>query len=348
MPLQPSRRDTSSPPPFTDDLAPTVRHQGSYLRGIDGGFLDGRLATPQPNPAGPSEIVGGNGEGGEGDPISYEWEWDDRLVVTSAGQQSFRLSHLPVEESLVIRWHPDGKGPLTQINERYSVNDQVVTIYDSDDDIEPGDLFSAQYQFDPGEEIVEGALILVGVGTTAGTDPSIPLPGGSAVGDFMVLLTVAGSGPATTSDSRLVDLMPYTMVLGQDSHIYAGTLTSLGNVETNGSLLATWAVFRAPVPSGLSASVVGPGIGPTVAVPQLAISRTIFAGQIFKGVTTASFSVPDGYTDAILGDQDHFAQRVCYWDDGDADISPAGSFLGNFDDYVALVLGVTNFIDDEE
>lgn len=335
MPLQPSRRDNSKNP------ARGVRHHESYLRGLDPGFLGGRFATPQPIPGGPSPLVGGD-EGGGDEDVVYEWEWGDRLVVTSAGQQAFRLSHLPVEESLVIRWHPDGKGALTQINERYILQDQIVTILDPDGDIEPGDLFSAQYQFDPGVMAADEPLTLVGAGTIFADSPTIDLPIGSQVGDFIVLTSTRG----TTADSRLALLASHTDFADHLMSIYAGTLSNLGSIAmTAAETHATWAVFRAPSPSVISAAIAGPGGPPgtdPVPVPQVSAEHAIFACIVFKGVTEATVDNPAGYTEAGYGDITHFRQRVSYWDGPDASTSPAGVMDGGFDDYLAIAIGVTN------
>jgi hypothetical protein len=143
MPLQPSRRDSNGP-------IPVLRQHQTSLRNRDPGYLDGRWGTPQPVTPGPSELVGGD-EGGGGDETSYEWQWEDRHVVTATGTQTPILTYPPVEESLFVRWHPAGRQGLPLTNEHFLLDDRTVTIPDPGI-IAIGDEFSFQYQFDPEDQ----------------------------------------------------------------------------------------------------------------------------------------------------------------------------------------------------
>jgi hypothetical protein len=337
MPLQPSRRDFIGPPPRdVSDLSRLVMHGRSAGRSIEQGLQDGRFATLRPvGQHGTPEIVGGSGEG---DDTQYEWEWGDRLTVTALGTQSFRLTYEPVEESLVIRWHPDGKGPITQVNERWSLDGQIVTIPDPGGDIAVGDMFSAQYQYEP-TEIVDGALTLVGTGTAYATNPTLALPAGSQVGDFIVITTITG----TISDGRV------SLLAGHDGtglahfYTYAGTLTSLGGfATTGGSVLATWAVFRAPTVISTPATQTGPGsTGP--ATTTVTTPHAILAVGVRGGLTDASLSVPVGYTLAVNnGLLVHARSAIAYWDSAAGEASPNTAITGTFDDYMVNVIGVTN------
>jgi len=131
--------------------------------------------------------------------MSKKWLWSDRFTAGVAGVQSLRLSRTPIDQSLVLRWHPDGKGPITQINENYTLSGRDLTFLDPHGDIIVGDKFSAQYEYDPNEAAVDIAL---GNLTTSLTG-TIALPSSTVSGDLLIL-AVAGDGSLAVSDSRVV------------------------------------------------------------------------------------------------------------------------------------------------
>lgn len=337
MPLNPSRRDTIGPPPRdVSDLAAVVRHHGSYLRSLDPGIQEGRFATPRPVPPGTPQLVGEDG-GGEGG-TERLWEDGDRLVVTALGTQTFRLTYEPVEESLVIRWHPDGKGPLTQISERWTLDGQIVTIPDPGGDIHVGDMFSAQYEYED-VDATDGPLVLVGYGTAYDTNPTFSPPAGSQVGDFIVIGTITG----TISDGRVGLLGDHDGTGIAHMYHYAGTLTSLGSFAVTGGIsLVTWAVFRAPAVAASPAAVVGPG-STMPGIPSVTTPHGLIIATDRGGLTDATLSLPAGYTqvvnNALLV---HARQAIGYWDSAAGEASTASPVTGIFDDYMVHVLGVTN------
>lgn len=237
MALHPSRRDTVGPPPRdVSDLASVVRHQGSYLRSLDPGILGGRFATPRPPAKGAPPIVGGD-SGGDG--TTYEWQWDDRYTVTATGTQTVTLTYAPVEESLFVRWHPDGRASVGDLtNEHFTVDGQTVTIADSGI-FAIGDEFSFQYQFDPG---TSEELTITARGYTADytTDPN-PLPAGTKPGDTILVIVMNQRGwQSTMTDDRLslVASSPAYHWGGTSAEIWMGTATHLGDIDVTSP--ATW------------------------------------------------------------------------------------------------------------
>lgn len=135
MPLQPSRRDTAKP----EDV---LRHHQSYLRSLDPGYLDGRLATPQPVRPGTSLVVGGDDGGdAEGD-AGIAFENGDRLVAVGSGTVTFDLTYEPIDGSLHVRWNGIDQPPS-----EWSLDGQTVTIPDPTALIDAGDLFTAAYAY---------------------------------------------------------------------------------------------------------------------------------------------------------------------------------------------------------
>lgn len=223
MVLQPSRRDS-------DPRKPTdfIRHHESYLRGIDPGFLGGRPATPQPVRGGPSPLVGGDGEGDDTD-ASIIGEDGDRLTLTHLGTQTWRLSYLPIAETIHVHWHPGaGAGVEWKRGEHYHIDDddQVITIYASALAAAKalvGDVFSAQYLRLEGEQETEPPVVFKGEATAEGTGspPGSPLalPGGTDVGDLVV---IAGAG-ITVTDPRFTQVDP-------DATKWVGNATDLSDI----------------------------------------------------------------------------------------------------------------------
>ena len=203
--LQPSRKDTFGPPKAgrnVTDLAALVRHQQTYLRNLDPGMLGGRLGTPKPVGTGPSELVGGDDGGGADDGSSYEWQWDDTRTLTTDGLPSydFTLTYEPVEESLMVMWHPGGYGGVPVHKDTLSVDGNVITISNSHGAYAAGDVFTAQYQFDPGflgEPLVDFASYMFAL--TNATDKSVWLRLGDPVG--AVALDSSGNAHDATAAS---------------------------------------------------------------------------------------------------------------------------------------------------
>jgi hypothetical protein len=186
MVLPPSRRDILGPPPRdVTDLASIVRHHGGALRAHNPG-IDGRFQTPRPVEGGGTTLVGDDGGAGGS---TYEWQWDDRHIVRTTGTQFVRLTYEPVEESLFVRWHPNGRGGLPLTNELFSLDGQIVTIPDPGL-LASGDSFSFQYQFDPAVDEREDPAV-VGVTWVTGDHTSIAVPDGTQIGDALILVMCA-------------------------------------------------------------------------------------------------------------------------------------------------------------
>jgi hypothetical protein len=198
MPQQPSRRDLLGPPPAdVTDLAKVARRHGWNLRSLDPGLQGGEFAAPRPVGPGPSELVGEeSGSDGDADP---QWEDGDRLVVTATGQQVWRLSHEPIEESLFVRWHPRGltHAGVPWPNEHWSLDEQTVIIPDSTNLLEAGDAFSCQYQYL--DTLTEPAAFLWAT-SVAGDHTEIPMVGATEAGDWLVLVMSARVTAAPTDD----------------------------------------------------------------------------------------------------------------------------------------------------
>lgn len=144
MALSPSRRDTIGPPPRdVSDLARVVRHQGSYLRSLDPGLLDGLYATPRPVPRVPSQLVGDDGGDG-GTEIAFENA--DRATASAAGRVTLHLTHEPIDGSLHIYW-----GPSYQRPSKYALDGQTVTFVNAH--IHVGDVLSAAYAYYPDDAL---------------------------------------------------------------------------------------------------------------------------------------------------------------------------------------------------
>ena len=152
---------TSTLPPSQRDIVETadmVRAHNRNLRNLGQGFGSGRMVQARlVGPPVEAEDAIGDGGGDTADDTQYEWEDGDRHTVATAGvDQVVTLSHVPVEESLFVRWHPDGGGGVPITGEHWTLVGNVVTIPD------PGilaadDEFSFQYQWDPGQIIAPDA-----------------------------------------------------------------------------------------------------------------------------------------------------------------------------------------------
>lgn len=355
MPLPPSRRDNTGPPPRDwSDLGAISRHQGQSLRSRDPGYLDGHFATPSPVPPG-SLIVGGDGGGEDCTP---EWFWGDRLTVAAIGAQSKRLTFEPIEESLIVRWHPDARQGIPLTDGEFSVEDGIVSIPDPGV-LVVGDHFSFQYQFDPclGDALdLEVIGCIAGVGTIGGPLGQYLafdlIAAGAEEGDWVIVAcrgaVAPGGGDITfgfsCSDSRVEHL--YSSTPPTYEAVYDGQL---------GGDLSSLHVDIVPNPSytagayGLAVILRGVnGITSAVAAENLAVTggtTPVIAGSGAIAVTwygnfsfqTHTSLPPTGYTSVCTSPQDYASTAISYWFDPDGDTSPAGtwSFEG------CLIVGLT-------
>lgn len=266
VPLPPSRKDPIGPPGGADPLSQALRQQGSYLRSLDPGVLGGRFATPQPLSGKRVDLVGGGDLAGNESSV-YEWEWNDRHTCASASTQTVSLTHVPVEESLVVRWHEGGMAfgnGVRLISEQFVVDSNTVVI-PNPGPISSGDVFSFQYQFDP-DLMAEPAPVFfgfVGYETAEGTSvTSVPLPDGVIAGDLLVLIGISDS-VASSSDPRLTGSASF----GGDSTRVArwGDADSSGSpisVNISGSggcaVLMAWRGAGSVTASSIGTAVVSP------------------------------------------------------------------------------------------
>lgn len=199
MPQPPSRRDILGPPPRdVSDLARIARQTRSAVRQVEPGLQDGRFQTLRPTRPAPSQLVG---DDSGSDSTVYEWEWDDRGVVAASGAQLFTLTYEPVDESLFVRWHPDGRGAVALTNEHFIVDGRRVYIADSGVFV-PGDQFSFQYQHDPGLADDTPSIEFIGATTAQHSISSIAVHPNAQAGDLLVLASAAWTS-ASSSDPRL-------------------------------------------------------------------------------------------------------------------------------------------------
>jgi hypothetical protein len=331
MPLPPSRRDTIGPPKRNvSDLAALVRHNTSWLRSIDPGILGGRFATPRPVPSGTPQLVGDD-SGADG--LDNPWEWGDRLTVTGGGQQTFTLTYEPVPESLVIRWHPNGRAPIIQIDERWSLSGQIVTIPDPGGDIAVGDVFSAQYQYLPQEadSFDPATVLLRGESHNSGGNgpglSNLALPLGTQPGDLLFLEGGGNTGALfTVTDSRLTQISP---------GVWIGWVTSADpiGVSAVGAFGNFWSVAAATFSTNASgwgtpaaSTVTSVTDGSSVAIPQISGIGAALCGIRDNHDTVAGVvDTPTGWTFAGQSSSAIDQSLVASWDNGGAaGTSPAG------------------------
>jgi hypothetical protein len=193
MPLQPSRRDILGPPPRdVSDLASVVRHQGSYLRSLDPGILEGRFATPRPVAPGTTELVG-DGGGGDAEPILFE-NTDQGTCVGPSTNITIRLSHVPEDGSEQVFYNGT---PLKRGD--WSRTDTALTI-PGEPWFRAGRVAWVDYAYYE-DEVDLTAAAFVAVSYVTGDSTSIALPTGTADGDMLVLVMCARV-TAMPTDSR--------------------------------------------------------------------------------------------------------------------------------------------------
>lgn len=350
MPLPPSRKDTIGPPPRdVSDLAAIVRHHESSLQSRDPGYLRGRFGTPSPVRGDSSPLVG---DDGGGDTAEYPWEWGDRGTVRATGTQRFRLSHEPREESLFVRWHPDGRGGLPLTNEKFSLDGQVVTIPDPGI-LVVGDQFSFQYQYEEGDDVLEMELVSCTQGSFAGTQLTFDIVGsGAQAGDFLVVTTrgvvAPGGGDitlgATCADSRVS--LAYSAPLPVVQDVWTGFASGSGaplvvdvipNASFSPGAKGCLAVFRGVNGVSSITAVTSPSNtgGTTPQVDGTGAVAIVWSGNIPFGTVTPN--PPTGYSLFCRTPIDYFATSTSYWFDPEGSASPAGTFT----DEGCLIIGLT-------
>jgi hypothetical protein len=222
-PIPPSRRDLTRPPPDVTDLGAIARRHSTNLRALDPGFLDGLYATPQPVPDGASDLVGGDGDGGQdggSDDIAF-WNTDQALAVgTNPGQIILLLTWEPIDGSLHIRWNGIDQPPT-----EWTLDGQTVTFTSSL--IRTDDLLTAAYAYDNGE-LADPSDTIVPFGSTLWRWLEVPFhdPGNYSDPLFDDSAWDLGQGPFgdTTPDHDLATFPtwpPYVTVWDQNSQMWA-------------------------------------------------------------------------------------------------------------------------------
>lgn len=345
MPLQPSRRDNTGPPPRDEwdqsDLSPVIRHQGTNLRGLNQGMTDGRMATPQPVPNGPTILVGGDEEGGSEDGDSVVGEDGDRLVLTHLGTQVWDLSYIPVSETLCVHWHPDdGAGVPWLRDDMWTIDDdsqQVVitaaTLAATKAEI--GDVLSAHYLRLEGDSDAPSdspltSLTPVGYSLMVDGPSAIDLPDGTEIGDLIValcatsLLLSSAPSDGTITDGRLTQV-GYGTWMGVATHLGPVTYSNPSGDRLTGAV----ATFEAPA-YFQNVSPTGPGNGgiDTLVVGTVAASAAVmgFIEENRNGFGGTLDSWPTGYTKLTADSGSTICKAyILYWEPDGTGTSPAGS-----------------------
>lgn len=151
-PLPPRIRDTT-------DLDDLVRQQKTNLRQLGVGFVGGRFPPARPRGIGVQTSLATDEE--EGDDETIVGQDTDRLTLSNLGTQTWTLAAEPIEETLVVRWHPGGGAGIEwKRGDHYTLSDEggVVTIPATSLTNIParvGDVFSAQYLRIAGDDVAE-------------------------------------------------------------------------------------------------------------------------------------------------------------------------------------------------
>lgn len=355
MAQQPSRRDIWRPPPQAGDVRPTVRHLGQAQRSMDPGYLGGRWATPKPVPGGPSQIVGGEGDGDPGD--SVIGEDGDRLTLANLKTQTWRLNYDPISETVHVRWHLGGHGGLPLVRtDHWNIDedDNVITI--TADQLaamgaQVGDVFTAQYLRLEGEQGPDEINPSV-VGHTAPGDwdstadtTTFDMPDGTVENDTLVLTArgwvAPGGGELTDavscSDPRMTLVFSATSL--NSGHVVVESVW-VGTADGSGDPIVvnvTNPSFPTSGCSGVLATIRGVnGVG-TVSTSETTNGSTpTIAGTAAVAAVWArgnSFSIvnalpPDGYTDISSCGSGYSSTGLSFWYDPAAASSPSGDFIG--------------------
>lgn len=335
--LPPSKRDLVT----TEDL---VRAHDRNLRALSRGFGSGRMIQARlvTDPSQAEDAIG-DGGGDDADDTDFVWEWDDRFTVVTGGgaDQLAVLSGIPVDESLFVRWHPDGGGGLPILNESFTLVDNQVTISDPDGIFVTGDEFSFQYQTDPGQIAAPSpleAFTLRGVASSSGAPPA--LPGGAVIGDFIVVVCCDASPPSST-DPRLT-VVSNTSPVGS---MWIGNLSSLSALSFSGTA-SHWAIAvyeGSAQASGAPSTVTGTTSG-TLALPVLPGNVAVVGSWQTTSVVPGIVGYDSPYIEDIhtTGIPNHNQVGIGHWIDNDETSTPNvnGTFSGGLTHTGACVVSL--------
>lgn len=330
MPLPPSRKDVTGPPPQdVSDLRFLVRHHGSALRQLDPGLQSGRFITPRPVRGIGSQLVGDD-SGGDADEIMFEN--GDRATATTAGSITLALTYEPIEGSLHIRWNGVDQPPT-----EWSLDGQTVTFVNSH--IHVGDVLTAAYAYIDGDEAADGAtLILRGSTASYGASDNpgltgLALPAGTEIGDLIVVSHQGDTGiPAhlTITDPRLT-------AIGITTHIgFATTLADIA-VTAVGGPGSIWSIACVTFQTnavGWTAAVTSSDTlsnGGLLSVGSVAgVSAAVCAISDAHSVIDGTCNGPTGFSAGGGSSSGKSHARVDYWTTTTAPVdsaSPVGTSL---------------------
>jgi hypothetical protein len=220
------------------------------------------------------QVVGDGG--GDSDAADLAFEYNDTAVASTAGTITFRLTYEPVEESLHVRW-----GELNVSAAYFTLDGQTVII--NDPHIHVGDEFTAAYAYYPTEEEFVESFTLRGY-TGGQADSSVPLPGGTEVGDTMVVIVINQRGwAATISDTRLhlVDSRPGVTWGGSvnSAEVWMGTASDLSNLASSAPsswpLVFIFTFAEQFADTSHAATMDVGGAGAAMALPTLSVSSAL-------------------------------------------------------------------------
>lgn len=336
-PLPPRRRDSRN-------LADLIRHQKQNLKRLAPGFVNGRFP--------PARLRGHEDGGADEDDFADEptiaWEWGDRLAVTATGTQVARLSHVPLDESLFVRWHPGGDGGLPWTNEFFTVTDQTVTI-PNPGYLAVGDTFSFQYEYEVADpEPIDPSVVGFtepGVVDDPTKTVTYALPAGTAAGDLLVLSVRGQVAPGggelilgtTCADPRMTLAFKATTLNSGQAIVES---VWVGTEDGSGSPVVVHVV---PNPSyvaaarGVLASITGANGAGTVSAVESGTTTPSISGVCalavtwLRGNTTVNAAPPSGFTNVASSGADYYSTAIGFWYDPNADsetpgTSPAGTF----------------------
>lgn len=320
--LPPSKRDVTN-------LDQVVRQHARNLRNIAQGFGGGRIVGARLVPSGSQQAEDATAADGDpADDAGHAWEWSDRHTVIATGTQSITLSHVPIDESLFVLWHPAGGAGVPLTNELFNEADGVVTIGDPGF-LALGDQFSFQYEFDPTDvdapDVDEAQLppLVVRDTTSTSTVGEFPvLPPLTEVGDLIVVACEYG-GLITCTDPRLTKLT----APGDFGALYIGNASDLSPLSFTGTVhkavVATFVGVGAAVAGALSTDPTTAATAPQVpgyaAIGAVWTSSSVVPGhgQIDAPFVFAVDSSSGGGGDA------HNRCSIHYWYDAAATTTPA-------------------------
>lgn len=340
-PLPPRRRDSRN-------LADLIRQDRQYLKQLGVGFAGGRFS-----PAKPLRPVydGDEEDDGDDDTTALAAINTDRVTVTTAGIVTLPLTYVPLDGSLHVRWDGDDLHPS-----EWTMSGQSV-VY-ADPHLHVGDVLTAAYFYYPSD--VPGAPLAATVTSRAttpgiyawgtfsssgGSGPPIPLPGGTQVGDLIVVAAIS-AGAIAISDPRL------TFV---GNNMWVGWATNLADIPV--TLGSPWYAITcdtfATDASGWTAAQVTSNpslsVGSTIATPVVSgVSAAICAGTatIFS-FGSCAIGAPTDYTNvANIGNP--LSSSINLWTADSIGASPAGvlTYTGGGDGAIyATTIGLIGPVD---